>query len=388
MTTATEHYEEFATTVDLDGLAFTVEQKQSMKRVFWMFAFLTCLVCSIYCTGVFVIGYINDTPYISYYNVHTINSDDGGMAPFPDILICTSAPWDQAKIKEKNISANLVSYLTNYLFPFVPFRNFSEGNDPLVRNLTLLDELEANFTQLVNRDFSGNAMDLLNNITYSCDQVIDFCMFGYNTIYPGHQCCAYFFQSPKFGFVNWCLRTNERLTYAVQEAGSLTGIFIGLHINNPTILNNSTSMPNPIVSQNTVMLNPLVLNIAASAFSGVTSIGVAPPEDHTFLTLSALKSIAPATYNTLSITKSSLDQTDRSSFLATYTCLDNADTAVNAAWAPGYPSYTKGNCELMAKQARAAQKLNCSLIYFPPLKGSSLRYCSPKETVKFFTNLR
>jgi hypothetical protein len=72
---------------------------------------------------------------------------------------------------------------------------------------------------------------------------------------------------------------------------------------------------------------------------------------HTFLTMSSLMAVGPTTYNTLTFTKSSLHQTDRNSFYASYSCLDNTDAATNAALAPGYPAYTKQNCELAVKQA-------------------------------------
>jgi hypothetical protein len=362
-----EHYENFASTVDLDGLAFTVEHKNSAnRRLFWLATFLACLFVSIYFTGVFINGYIKDTPYTSTFDIHAMNAGSG-LAPFPDILICTSAPWDPDKMAKRNVSRDLVSYLTNYLFPFVPYEGLSSSE----KNLTLLAGLEAEHAQLVDKSFGGNTMHLLNNITLACDQIVDFCIFGFNTFYNGPQCCANFFQPAKFGFVNWCLRTNEELAYKVREAGSLTGILISMHLNN------------------SLALNPAVINRAASVMSGVTSFGVAPPQDHTFLTMSAIQAVGPATTNTLTLEKSSLDQTGRSSFLKSYTCLDNADDAVNAARAPGYPAYTRENCELMAKQAMAARVLNCSLIYFPPLPGlSGLRYCSPRETTKFFTNLR
>jgi hypothetical protein len=72
---------------------------------------------------------------------------------------------------------------------------------------------------------------------------------------------------------------------------------------------------------------------------------------HTFLTMSSLMAVGPTTYNTLTFTKSSLHQTDRNSFYSSYSCLDNTDAAMNAALAPGYPAYTKQNCELAVKQA-------------------------------------
>ena len=134
-------------------------------------------------------------------------------------------------------------------------------------------------------------------------------------------------------------------------------------------------------------LDQCILSQAAAMSSGMTSFGVASPEVATYLTMSSLQAIGPATYNTLTFQKSLLDQTDRWSIFQPYTCVDNTDADKNAQLAPGYPAYTKENCELAARQARAATMLNCSLIYFPSATGSS-RYCSPKETTSFFSDLR
>jgi hypothetical protein len=92
-------------------------------------------------------------------------------------------------------------------------------------------------------------------------------------------------------------------------------------------------MLNSVLSQSTFLYVDLLLQV------------------HTFLTMSSLMAVGPTTYNTLTFTKSSLHQTDRNSFYSSYSCLDNKDAAMNAALAPGYPAYTKQNCELAVKQA-------------------------------------
>jgi hypothetical protein len=53
---------------------------------------------------------------------------------------------------------------------------------------------------------------------------------------------------------------------------------------------------------------------------------------------------------------------------------------------PGYPAYTRDNCQLVDMQRQAANLLNCSLIYFPPVAGT--RFCSPLQTTIFFSNAR
>ena len=356
------HFEEFANSVDLDGISRTVESKKSIERLFWAFTLLIALAFSLYFTVNFITGYVNDSPFSTNFNVQAMNLEGNGLVPFPDLLICTSSPWDMDKISMYNISMDLVSYMTGLLFPFIKW------DDP--SRMAGLNDLEVQYNKLLNAKFDGNAMNLLKNITFTCERIIDFCFFGFNTFYPGPDCCQKFFKPSEFGFVFMCLRSNEKLAYTVQEAGILTSIMISIHVEDKSIAN----------------LNKGIINQAAALASGMTSFGVASPAVATYLTTSSLKTIGPATYNTLTFQKSLLDQTDKSSFMQQYSCIDNTDPSMNAKLTPGYPAYTKENCELADKQALAAQLLNCSLIYFPSVTGT--RYCSPKDTTSFFTNLR
>jgi hypothetical protein len=130
------------------------------------------------------------------------------------------------KLNMYNISMDLVSYMTGFLFPFQPYDH--------VPQLTYLD---ASYKQLLNQNFSGNATNLLENITLGCEDIIAFCMFGFNTFYPGPECCKTFFKPIKFGFVFACLRSNEQLVYTATEPGILTGIMIGLSINDTVTRN-------------------------------------------------------------------------------------------------------------------------------------------------------
>ena len=215
------HFEEFANSVDLDGISRTVESKKSIERLFWAFTLLIALAFSLYFTVNFITGYVNDSPFSTNFNVQAMNLEGSGLVPFPDLLICTSSPWDMDKIRDYNISMDLVSYMTKFLFPFM--KSTFEGI-----GLPTFNILEDKYNQLINKRFDGNAMNLLKNITFSCEKMIDFCLFGFNTYYTGQECCQKFFKPVEFGFVFMCLRSNEKLAYTVQEPGILTGVMIGL----------------------------------------------------------------------------------------------------------------------------------------------------------------
>ena len=214
-------YEEFASSVDLDGIVRTVESKNSVERLFWVLTILVSLILSLYFTYNFVTGYMSSSPFSTNYDITTMGEEGNGLVPYPDLLICTSSPWDMDKIRDYNISMDLVSYMTKFLFPFM--KSTFEGI-----GLPTFNILEDKYNQLINKRFDGNAMNLLKNITFSCEKMIDFCLFGFNTYYTGQECCQKFFKPVEFGFVFMCLRSNEKLAYTVQEPGILTGVMIGL----------------------------------------------------------------------------------------------------------------------------------------------------------------
>jgi hypothetical protein len=130
------------------------------------------------------------------------------------------------KINQYNISMDLVSYMTGFLFPFMRYDDVTQPT-----------YLEASYNTLLNQKFSGNAMQLLNSITLGCEDIIEFCLFGFNTFYSGQDCCQKFFMPIEFGFVFSCLRSNEQLVYTATEPGILTGIMIGLRINDTVTRN-------------------------------------------------------------------------------------------------------------------------------------------------------
>jgi hypothetical protein len=84
----------------------------------------------------------------------------------------------------------MLSYLTNYLFPFVKFG----GINPNSAIIPVLTALEKSYNTMINTSFNGNTMNLLNNITLDCPQIIEYCLFGFNTFYSGEDCCNQFFR--------------------------------------------------------------------------------------------------------------------------------------------------------------------------------------------------
>ncbi len=212
------HFMDFATSADLDGLARTVEVRTTwFERLFWTVAFGLAAVAALALTLMASHNYINGTPYDTGYNVDTVS----GLVPFPDILLCTSAPWDLQKIRQHNISAGLVAYMSYFLFSFAGFG--LEGASTAPPEILSLDQ---DYIALLKRKFDNNALYLLGNVTKTCGQILRECIFGMSVM--DDDCCR-FFGPPEFMFGFMCFRSGQKLLYSVQGRGCLH--FLASHRN-------------------------------------------------------------------------------------------------------------------------------------------------------------
>ena len=91
-------YKDFARRADLDGINRTVESRSQVERLLWVSILLLSLAFSLYFTISFSTGYLSTSPFVTSFNTHGMNEDGKGLVPFPDLLICTSSPWDIDKV--------------------------------------------------------------------------------------------------------------------------------------------------------------------------------------------------------------------------------------------------------------------------------------------------
>ena len=250
------HWQAFATTVDLDGVVRTVEGKHRTERICW--ALICCLaaITAFVLTSMVSLNYTNGTPYQTSYSVES--SD--GLVSFPDILLCTSSLWDLEKVHQYGLSSDLLAYLLNFIFPFGGF-----GFSGTMEATAEFYDLEKEY-QTVLEKFDRNAMYLLHNITKTCSQVVDLCYFG--NIYSVNSCCK-FFNPGEFILGQLCFRTNQRLFFAVKEAGSINSIAFKITLNGSAL-----------AGSNVQLLNP-----PARMLSGGVSAAVSDKQSHTYLSL-------------------------------------------------------------------------------------------------------
>jgi Amiloride-sensitive sodium channel len=256
MKTIPSHCQNFALTVDLDGVAWAVDSDTRTERTFWTLTCCLATVVAIFLTATVLVNYISGPSYDTSYRL-----DEEGLAKFPDILLCTSAPWDIELVQKHGISADLLSYVSNFLFPFAGFGEY--GIQVITDDIIALDK---EYNKLLTK-FDNNAMSLLHNITKPCERVLTNCVFG--TVFSTEDCCG-FFNHPEFMLGNMCFRTTRSLFFAVQEAGMMNSMMFRLEVEG-----------SPLDGLNVSLINP-----AARLFSSQMAIALSDNRSHTSLSQS------------------------------------------------------------------------------------------------------
>jgi hypothetical protein len=158
------------------------------------------------------------------YSIDNVNVSDTGPVDFPEFVLCLESPWDVNKSKKLNMSLDLLSYMPNLFFPFGGF-----GQD-FYENLTLMAQLDTEYRQLLNTT-GIDTHKLLHQITFSCEQILDHCYFGYGTFIDGNTCCLLFFGDPEYGMAGKCFRTNNKnLNFTLKESSAQSGLVVKLTI--------------------------------------------------------------------------------------------------------------------------------------------------------------
>jgi Amiloride-sensitive sodium channel len=229
--TIPSHCQNFALTVDLDGVARTVDSDTRTERTFWTLTCCLAAAVAIFLTATVLLNYISGPSYDTSYRL-----DEEGLAKFPDILLCTSAPWDLELVEKHGISSDLLSYVSNFLFPFAGFGE--NGIQIITDDFIALDK---EYNKLLPK-FDNNTMYLLQNITKPCESILTNCVFG--TVISYEDCCAFFGPS-EFMLGNMCFRTTRSLYFAVQEAGMMNSIMFRLEVERRALDGLNVSLINP-----------------------------------------------------------------------------------------------------------------------------------------------
>ena len=123
--------------------------------------------------------------------------------------------------------------------------------------------LDKEYTALLSRQFNNNPLLLLGNITKSCNQIIQNCIFGIN--FQVIDCCQ-FFGPPEFVLGQMCYRSNSGMLFEVQEAGIFNSIALNIMM----------------IGSGLDGLNTSIINKPALILNGQMSAAVAENKSHTY----------------------------------------------------------------------------------------------------------
>jgi hypothetical protein len=211
--------------------------------------------------------------------------------PQPDLVICDPSPWDSDKAKSLNISMEQLSYIAQLLFPQSPVNNKSIYNSI---------DMDTDYQTLLEK-FDNNPINLLNNVTKNCSQLIVYCQMGIRESYNGRRCCPILFSNVEYTLLYKCYSSGGQRKYLIQEASQTDGITVSVQI----------------ASQK----RPLNRSIAGDWAIFMTGISVAVSDKNSNLyhvSQNSLKLLEPDTYNALPVEKKETDSSDKSSYFQHY----------------------------------------------------------------------
>jgi len=311
-------------------------------------------------------GFVNGNSFSVYYSIDTVNVSVSGPMQLPGIVICLETPWDVKK-SNKIMSIDLLSYMANLIFPFGGFAdslyNKKREQSPLKK------ELDKEYNKILHKT-GWNVVDLLNNITLTCGQIVTSCNFGYRLSgnLTGIDCCKYMFSDPVYGVYGKCFRTSTRFyKIFLKEAGHQSSFLLNLVV------------PSDILDD----LNKSILNQKASISDGL-SIAVSNKNSHLSTIEKNFRGLVPNSMNSVIVRKMTINKSQRNSPFGRYQCISEDDIQAYMSLTPGYFAYTRDNCIVAQKQNIIAEKYNCSLIYYKPVPGTA--YCSPNLTTFIYND--
>ena len=174
----------FIVTISLSGIHWIVDSHNWASRQLWLLLILAAITLSGYFSWSVSYSYLTETSFSVDYRIDHWNVSKDGLVPFPEFVLCLEAPWDIAKSKKENISIDLLSYMTNFIFPYAGFGSQN--------NYSKMPDLEKEYLNTLNKN-GWNLIELLNKVTVSCENIIEFCYFGLSTKVNGIDCCYIFF---------------------------------------------------------------------------------------------------------------------------------------------------------------------------------------------------
>jgi hypothetical protein len=174
---------------------------------------------------------------------------------------------------------------------------FSISNNKPTFYATIL-EGNAEYLKILEK-FDNNALNLLNNITKTCTQLIQYCQIGSQETWFKQECCTKLFSNVEYTQQYKCYSGN--VNFNMSEPAIPFGITITVKVEDESEKFEDNSM------------NPWALTM-----SGV-GVGVADSKNNlNYVAQTNLHLLAPDTYNSIAIEQHEIDNSDKNSDFEPY----------------------------------------------------------------------
>lgn len=279
----------FAETTSAHGFGFLLTSSDWLGRTVWLSLILTGGVLSVVFTVRICIRSFQPPFYSTDLSIVAANSD---TAPAPDIVVCDPSPWDFDKAEKLNISLQQLSYTAQLLYPLFSVDSRITAN--------IIKEMDDDHRRLLQR-FDNNPINLLDNVTKSCSQVIVYCILPSKGVYDGQKCCRLFFPNVEYTLTYKCYSSGGKLVYHMSENSQVSGITVHARV---------TSQKR--------QLNESIAGLWAIFTSGISAAVADPKTNLNHVAKTSMKLLQPGTFNVLPVEKRETDSSDKASFFQHY----------------------------------------------------------------------
>ena len=208
----------------------------------------------------------------------------------------------------------------------------------------------------------GSVTGILNAVTRSCEDTVFFCRLGLGKDLSGRQCCDENFSEAVYTTEGKCYSTAGKMLYKQIHAVKPSGIMLGLAMASEAEVSQKFDVTTGAFQA--TMFRGLTL-----VMTGQTDHIATAASKRSYLTL-------PNTMNSVALEKTVIDSSGLEQ------CARSDDPSVILRHAPGYPHYTKDNCQFAGVQAAAIATVKCALSWLP--NPDNQPECSPLMVTRLF----
>ncbi len=195
-----------------------------------------------------------------------------------------------------NISIQQLSYIAHLLYPQI-------SGATLLLNDKNFQDLDNDYRTLLAK-FGNNPIDLLNNVTKDCAQIIDYCQIGTFKNYTGVPCCSAIFSTVEYTLQYKCYRSGGKPDdYVMWEPLQALGLTVG------------TSMEKDPKNRS---LDMKVAGYWAVIKTGFSAAVADRKSNLYYVSQTNMKLLEPNTYNDMPVERKLTDSLDKSSDFQSY----------------------------------------------------------------------